>query len=231
MIVDNLIQDSYGLANIISDKTESVDAEQKLTGLMLLNSLISRINISGKIISLLSEESFKAIPNQETQVSEGWINVMQVDCMVGTLRQTIHLQSLADYFRSAPITNVSGIPDIGYVKRTATGIELKLYFAPSTDYTINIRGIKGIAQLKLSDEISVENSIYTSYLFNSLAKKLLGYFKLPGNSEINDEVLQIQEALFKIKPHGNTVILSYIGRASSMGTDYFQMSKNRPNDN
>lgn len=151
-----LIQQSYRDAQLIAETGETVQQFQFNSALVLLNRIIRRINITGFIIPLVSEESFNFTPGDEELFLPGWSDVIMFQYYLGDVLVKIPLERIQTYYEIAVIRNNTGVGIIGWKKRVPTGIILKSYFTPDEARDVEIRGTKSLPELTLDDSIDTD---------------------------------------------------------------------------
>lgn len=157
MNVRELIQQSYRDAQLIAEEGETATSTQLASGLRLLNRILRRISTDGWKIPLLTEENHTLNAGDNTLTLEGWSEILKAQYFLGNVLFTIKLLDLNTYYNNAIIANNSGIPYIGYAKRTPTGIDLRVFLDASQQYTVQVRGFKILNQVALTDEIDPDS--------------------------------------------------------------------------
>ena len=185
MLVSLLVQQAYRDAQLIAEEGESTSSVQLKTGTRLLNRILRLISTDGFEIPLITEESFFLTSGIETLDLPGWSKLEKVGYYLGNILIDIQLQDLYTFYKNAVMRDAPGTPFIGYPKRTPTGISLKLFLPPNTNYQIEIRGYKSLNEVVETDTID-HNSI------DGFMEDYLGY-RLSYD-------LQIDAQLTKISP-------------------------------
>lgn len=211
MLVNELVQDAYRLAEIIAERGESIDSTQLSTGIRLLNYVISRININADEVSLVTTEEVTLTSGNNTVTLDGWVEILKAQYLMGSLWLDTELVNIFTYRNDARITNNSGIPFLGYEQRTATGITISLFFTPDDSYTFRIDGYKSLQSLAINDDIATKDPFYEQLLLYFLAKEIRKYSQLPDSDYLNDICDDISNRLTDIKQDNNKVKLSNVG--------------------
>lgn len=196
MNVRLLIQQSYRFAEIIAEDGENVDSRQLNTGLLLFNRLLRRVSIDGIQIPLISTETFTLIPDQRNFVLDGWTKLEKVQYLLGGVKLDIRLLNLNEFRRESRIQTTASIPYAAYPKRTPTGIDLLLFFAPSTDYEMTVDGYKLLLEATLETNLANIELFMSDYLETQLAIDLQSFYQLTPNLYL---ATQIESYLKKFK--------------------------------
>jgi len=193
MNVRLLIQQAYRWAEIIAETGESADSDQLTTGLNLFNKILRRISIDGVEIPLLTTEDFTLVQGQDFFDLDGWTKLMKVQYLLGGVKIGIRLLTLEQYRNSARIQTSSGIPYVGYPQRTTTGIQLLLFFKPSSDYTMTVDGYKLLTKVTLDDDLTGVTEFMQDFLEIALAFDLQQFYQL----QISPYLIQQKEMYLK----------------------------------
>lgn len=218
MLAKILIQDAYRFAQIIPEEGEAADASQLKTGLRLLNDLITEINYTGDLISLISNNTFNLAAGNNNVDLDGYIDVVELFYPLGNVRFMPYRNQAQNYFKSATITNASGMPVNVYAQRTESGITLNVFFNSDRDYLITIWGTKQLPQMTEDTDIIGKDSFYIPYLKRILARELRVYDQLNPLPSLDARIAQMEHKLKRIKVRNTAVNKSRLGKGSS-GTD------------
>lgn len=199
MNVKSLIQKAYTYANIIAEEGEETDAKELQRGLDLLNILIEEINIDSEESSLLSQEDFSLVAGSQTLDLPDWTKILKIQYLIGSTIYDIVLLSLNEFLNKRRVTTTNGIPLIGYPKRTDSGIELNMYFIPSTDYSLTVYGYKNLSTVSLTDTLTGKLAFIQNYLLFKLAQDLRIYHQKEISPFLQARIIRLRERLFKIK--------------------------------
>lgn len=173
--VELLIQDAYRFAELLGEG-EIANASELNDGLRWLNIAIREINIDSDERPLLNEEEFTLVAGNEEIELPDWVSILKLQYLLGNTFLDIRILDLNEYLNGARIQSTSGIPVIAYPKRNDTGITLKLFFKPSTDYRMTVHGYKNIPQLATSDTLTGVLDFIQDYLLFKLASDLRTFY-------------------------------------------------------
>ncbi len=209
-----LVQDAYVLAEILAEEGETANAAQITIGLKYLNITIRKINISSDVISLITDEDFNLPADINVFTLTGYTKLLKVQYNLGGIRYDIKLLSLNDFKDRSRIVNNTGIPYIGYPKRTPTGIDLEIFFTPSVPYLMTVTGYKNITEVVSDTILSGIEKFYEDYLLYKLAYRLCNYYQKPIPAGISNEVREYEQEFEKLKVYRIDRKLSILGRGS-----------------
>jgi len=192
-----LIQQSYRFGQILAEEGEDASSTQLSQGLILFNQILNKISIDGFEIPLITEETTNLISGQEDLDLPGWIKLLKVQYLQGTVKLPIELLDFNSYLSQSVITQSSGIPTIGYQKRTQTGITLKVFFKPNSDYPLYLTGYKTLINATLETDLagSIEGFMQDYFLYQ-LANDLRDYYQMDSLKILLDK-LDVYERKFR----------------------------------
>lgn len=179
MITDELIAQSYYLANIVGRDLNTVTGSQLADGLQLLNEIISEKSMSARYIPYYGHTTLNTIAGQEAYDVDGLVLTDAVTFNIGVVRYSMQRLDRRFYFGSPRADNIGSLPYSYYIERQLGGSKLYLYFLPNESYEIKITGKFALQQLAADDVISdILDNFYISYLKYLLAPRLCDFFNL-----------------------------------------------------
>lgn len=199
MNVKLLIQEAYRFSQILAQDGEFASSAELNTGLSLFNKLLRRVSIDGAEIPITTKEDFTLPIGGSEIVLDGWIEILKAQYNLGSILFDIVLLDVNQYRNAARITNTSGIPYVGYARRTSTGITLELFFKPNSDYPMTLDGYKNLTQVTIDQNLSDVSEFMQDYLQIQLAIDLRNFDKLSPNPYLTKQVNMYLEKLKGIK--------------------------------
>ena len=199
MQVRLLIQQAYRFAEILAEEGENADSIQLNRGLFLFNRLVRQVSITGQSIPLLTTEDFNLVQGQQNFLLPGWVDITKAQYLLGGVKLDIRLLSLNSFRDAARIQTVGSIPYIGYSKRTPTGIDLFLFFSPSTDYVMTIDGYKSLIEATLETDLADIDLFMSDYLETQLARDLQDFYQLTPSPYLVSQVEKYLNAFKDLK--------------------------------
>jgi hypothetical protein len=211
-----IINDAYIFSNVIAEEGQDLTSVQVRDGARLLNFVINNLNKDGDVIALNSQETLTIPKGQTTLILNDYIRIDKVQFNLGSVWIDIQLNSAQDFYNQAVISTVNSIPYYGYVKRTAEGVELIVYFTPEKDYDIRIvSGVKKIVNLQPDDDLTADSIFYEELLIWKLANYIRVRNQMPRDPAIDIEIRSISRRLKNIKPININTNLSKVGSCNT----------------
>ena len=180
-LVRTIIQEAYIKGQILAETGETASSTELTNGLTLFNEMLNRINIDGFEIPLIEEtDTLNLTAGQNFIDLPGWIELEKVQYLQGTVKLNIKLLNLNQYLSTAVITQSSGIPTIGYARRTPLGIRLEIFFNPDQAYQLFINGYKTLSNVTINTDIVIDSvsGFMVDYYKYQLAEDLRNYHQL-----------------------------------------------------
>lgn len=196
-----LITNSWYSSGIVSRQLDTVDGEQLTDGLDLLNSLLSFISVSGRLVPYYQTYSLTAVIGQERYFIENLIDIDAYTFNIGSVRFPTTERSRREYFGTGRANNIRSLPVSWHLERTKGGAYLYLYFLPNTTYPLNFIGKFGATEVELGDDLSeIYDRYYLDYLEYALAERLCAFYNMAMPARAQELLEEYTQTIRDLSP-------------------------------
>jgi hypothetical protein len=187
LLAGTLITYAYYLSGVVSRNLEDVDETQVHDGVLLLNNVLSEINVTGRYIPYFSYSEISAVQGQEVYFIPNIVDLMTATFNIGTVRYPMNRDQLRHYYGAPRVDNIQALPYNWFWERVVGGVNVSVYFTPSSSsWVFKFKGKTGLPSVGEETEL---NTAYDSYYQLFLQYKLADYIcdwyslTLPPNVE------------------------------------------------
>lgn len=209
-----LVTNSYYIANIVSRDFETVSGQQASDGVSILNDLIADKTIEQQYIPYSQSYTMNATMGVTEYFISNLIAVNTYTFFIGDVRyQTIN-QQRSQYFGSGRNINIDSLPFIFHIERKLGGATLFVYPVPNQNFPIEIWGQFSLSSVTQFQDLSLTlDRFYINFLKYELAVRLCNEygFDVPPRVE-----KQLQTYYQVVSEQSNTVDLRQ-KKLSSLG--------------
>lgn len=213
--VRTLINKSWYLSGIVARDFEDVSGAQITEGLDLLNELLANKTANNRLIPYYTAYSFNATVGQEEYAIPNLIWIESITFNQNVVRFSMYKQGRKNYFGSPRVDNISSLPFNWHLEREKGGARLFIYFLPSQNFPIKIRGKFSLASVTLNQDLDLTlDKFYISYLRYALAEYMCNDYNVilpPGTA---NKLAELEEVITDVSP----MDLSQI-KVSTLGKD------------
>ncbi len=151
MQVKDILSNAYKDGGLVNESGDEIDSADYQRALRQINYVIRSLNLEKKYISYITTITQNLVPGQE-EYSIDLVDITYIEFLLGgSIRSRISIKNIDDYFDSARIKNVSGVPSIGYIQPNPDyTVTLSLYMPSSSNWEMTLRGIKSINQFSIN---------------------------------------------------------------------------------
>ena len=158
---NQLITQSYYLADIVGPDFETVTGSQKLIGLQLLNGILGEVALDAVFIPYFTHQTFNTVYGQELYVVQ---NLIEVSTMTYNLDESVRYsltrESINRYFGWARVNNLISLPSTYTVERLHNATNIYMYPIPDKEYVVNITGKFALSDVTEGQVLSDTYDVY-----------------------------------------------------------------------
>jgi hypothetical protein len=175
-----LIAESYYLSSVRSRELDQPSGADASDGLTLLNDIFAEKAYKWTETPYRTETIVDCVINQNVYPVAGFTEVESITYLLGNIRIPLRLVTYDYFFNTYRIQSVQSLPDIYYVEKTPSGINVNIYYPPNLGYQMLIRGRANITQVGLYDDLDVIfDKAFQSYLKYELALRIAQHNNSP----------------------------------------------------
>ena len=193
-----LISNAYKDGQIASESGDEITTSDIQRGLRQLNNIFTSINTGKNLITYITTTELDFISKQEVY-NVDFVSLKYAYFLLGDLRYNLEIKNIVDYYDSASIESVSGVPSMLWVEpKPDFTIDIHVYMFPSTPYKLFLRGFKAFKLIEISDintVIPIELNPFISYLTYKTAFYLRQVMSMPPNTSLDNMIAEAEMGL------------------------------------
>ncbi|HEX4044221.1 MAG TPA: hypothetical protein VHZ76_00965 [Gammaproteobacteria bacterium] len=133
MLAVELITRAFYLSGVVSRNLESLQADELYDGVNLLNDVLSEVNVTGRYVPYFSYIDINCVVGQEIYFIPNAVDIFTATFNIGPVRYEMYHDDLRHYFGAPRVDNINALPFNWFWERVNGGINVYVYFLPSSD--------------------------------------------------------------------------------------------------
>lgn len=223
------IQRALNLSGILSRSLEEQDDEEGATGLFWLNMLLAEKSATGMLLPYFGHIDILPVVGQEIYFVPNLTTAEILTFKIQGVRYSITNTGRYKYLGTPRADNIESLPFQWYWERVHGGMNIYLYFKPSTQIeSLQVTGLLGLQNVIFSTELDdFLDTFYQNFLIFELAESLCLAYKISTPPETKAKLTRLRHEMVALNPRdfsikkksllGSGGILTYaqvnIGRA------------------
>ncbi len=177
MLAGTLITYAFYLSQIVGRNLESLTNDQVADGLLLLNDVLSEVNVTGVYIPYFSYLEIPCVIGQEKYFIPNAVDMMSATFNIGPVRYEMYHDDLRHYFGAPRVDNITALPFNWFWERTNGGINISVYFLPQDTYIMKFKCKVGLSNVTLTTDLSLTyDNFYQLFLRYKLAEYICMWY-------------------------------------------------------
>lgn len=222
---NQLIAQSYYLADITGPEYETMNGQQASSGLQLLNGIMGEVALDAILIPYFTHQSFNTVAHQEAYVIADLVEVSTMTYNIdNNVRYSLTRESINRYFGWARVNNLFSLPQIYTVQREHNASKIYLYPIPDKVYEVDITGKFMLSDVQFNDVLTGTYDVfYLKWLKYRLAFELCQLNGKTMNPDAKEQLANLERRVNKLV--GTDLLINkfpLISRRAGRGDTYLQ---------
>ncbi len=198
----NLITDSYYLSQVLSEELETISGYESTRGLTLLNDFLAVKTSDSRMIPYTTVYDMDLETGEELYYIPNLVKVDSFTFFINTVRFASQELTQNQYFASPRVNDIVSLPFSWNQQRVLDGTNIRVYFSPQADYTVQIVGKFSLTEIPTLqfDFSAIYERFYIVYIKYGLAIYICNFYNQSVSPDLMREYKSLEARVLGITP-------------------------------